>query len=139
MRQSFDVQGVQPGHRAVCQLYKHHVKPDLVKGLRGRVIWEPVNPDSRTAMRQLFHGPLLQDFAEQVWLMDPSTDRMVRYVPAAWKIHLKDLFCPLTQGPSGEWSKSTERLTDRQFSDFIEQCFAYGTTDCNVCFTEQTP
>lgn len=137
MSRTFDVDTPRQAHIAVVNLYQHYIKPFIVGGGRGRVKWEPIDPDSRNAMRKLFHGPLLQDFAEQVWLLDSTTDQRVRYAPKVWKEHLKDLFCPLTQGPNGEWSKSTERLDDEQYSTFITECQAYGVMDCGVVFTER--
>jgi hypothetical protein len=137
MRRAIDVVGQRQGHQAVCQLYKHHIKPQTGAGIVGRVIWETVDREGRAAMRKLFHGPLLIDFAEQVWLRDPTTDTMVRYAPAVWKAHLKDLFCPLSQAPDGSWSKSTERLNDTQYCDFITACQGYGVVDCDVTFSEQ--
>ena len=64
--------------------------------------------------------------------------RNVRYLPAVWKTHLKDLFCPLTQDRDGKWNKSTERLSDAHYSDFITACQAYAVMDLDVEFTEQT-
>ena len=137
MRQSIDIASLRQGHMAVVNVYQHHIKADIGRGLRGRLTWEPINQESRAAMRGLFNGPLLRDFAEQIWLIDPTTDQKVRYMPAIWKKHLKDLYCPLTQAKDGSWGKSTERLSDSQFSEFITACQAYGCTDWNVEFTEQ--
>lgn len=139
MRQAFDVAGPQQAYQAVCQLYKHWVKPQVHKGAQGRISWETFDPESREAMRKLFHGPLLADFAEQVWLMDPATDRLVRYMPSVWKLHLKDLFCPITRDKDGKWGKSTERLSDAQYAEFITACQAFGVNEWNVVFTEQEP
>ena len=135
--QVYDVADQRTGHLAALNLWQHHIKPHTAAGGRGRLSWEVIDPESRTAMRRLFHGPLLSDFAEQVWLLDPTTGRNVRYAPAVWKRHLKDLFCPVTQGPSGEWGKSTERLSDEQYREFVTQVQAYGCVDLDVAFTEQ--
>lgn len=137
MKQSYDVADQRTGHLATVNLWRHHIKKDTGNGLRGRLSWETIDPASREGMRQLFHGPLLKDFAEQVWLLDPTTGRRIRYMPAVWKLHLKDLFCPLTRAPDGSWGKSTERLSDTQYSEFITACQAYGAMDWGVVFTEQ--
>lgn len=138
MRQSYDVADQRQGHMAALNLWQHHIKPHTRDGGIGRLSWEPIDPESREAMRKLFHGPLLTDFAEQVWLTDPAAGQQVRYMPAVWKEHLKDLFCPLTQAKDGTWGKSTERLSDAHYADFITACQAYGVMDLGVEFTEQT-
>ncbi|MEO8391206.1 hypothetical protein [Polaromonas sp.] len=138
MRQAYDVADQRGGHLAALNLWQHYIKPCTAAGGRGRLSWEELDPESRLAMRGLFHGPILTDFATQVWLMDPTSDRHVRYAPAVWKLHLKDLFCPLTQDPkTGAWGKSTERLSDAQYRDFLTACQAYGVMDCGITFTEQ--
>lgn len=137
MRQSIDIATPVQGHEAANHLYKRYAKPHTMRGGRGRLTWETVDPDTRKAMRGLFNGPILLDFAEQVWLLDPTNDQRVRYAPAVWKKHLKDLFCPLTQAKDGSWGKSTERLSDAQFSEFILQCEAYGACECGITFTER--
>ncbi|MES2910599.1 MAG: hypothetical protein V4718_04375 [Pseudomonadota bacterium] len=133
----YEVDTPRQAHIAAVNLYQHHAKPCTLKGGRGRLTWEEEDPESRAAMRGKFNGPILKDFAFQVWLLDAQTDQRVRYAPAVWKKHLKDLFCPLTQGPNGEWSKSTERLSDEQFSTFITECEAYGSCEWGVTFTER--
>ena len=138
MRQTYEITDPVQGHKAVDQLYRNHVKPHTVGGGRGWLVWQTSDRDCRTALRGLFHGPILTDFAEQVRLQDPVTGRRVRYAPAVWKEHLKDLFCPVTL-IDGEPTKSTEALTDFEFSEFIEQCRAYGVIELGVAFTEQEP
>lgn len=137
MRRAFDVCSAQQGHEAANQLWQH-IKPQTLDGVRGRLIWEPIDTTHRHQLRKLFHGPVLTDFSEQVWLMDPATDTRVRYTPAVWKRHLKDVFCPARFDAAGnELPKSTEALSDDQFSDFVLACQAYGTVDLGIEFTEQ--
>lgn len=137
MRQCIDVASQAQGYSATVDLWKNHIKPHTADGGIGRIVWEPIDPNSREAMRKLFHGPVLTDIAEQVYLTEPDTGLRVRYVPAAWKVHLKDLFCPLTQDPAGKWNKSTERLSDAHYADFITACQAYAVMELGVEFTEQ--
>lgn len=134
-----DVFSPREAHEAVVELYQTCMKPYLKKkGVRGRITWQTVKPELRNELRKMFHGPILQDFAEQVWLPDPETGRLIRYAPAAWKEHLKDLFCPMREDPrTGNQAKSTELLSDDEFSEFIEQCRAYGMLDWGVEFTEK--
>ena len=137
MRQCIDVASQAQGHSASVDLWRNHIKPHTAAGGIGRVTWEPIDPDSREAMRGKFHGPVLTEIAEQVRLIDPETGLRVRYTPAVWKEHLKDLFCPLTQDKAGNWNRSTERLSDPHYATFITASQAYAVMDLNVEFTEQ--
>lgn len=133
-----DVRSPREAHEAVVELYQTAMKPYLRKGARGRITWQTVNSELRQQLRGLFHGPILRDFAEQVWLPDPDTGRLLRYAPAAWKEHLKDLFCPMKEDPhTGLQRKSTELLSDDEFSQFIEEVRAYGILDWGIEFTEE--
>lgn len=133
-----DVRSPREAHEAVVELYQTCMKPYLRKGARGRITWQTVNSELRHELRKMFHGPILADFSEQVWLRDPHTGRQVRYAPAAWKEHLKDLFCPMRLDPrTNRMEKSTELLSDDEFSQFIEECRAYGVVDLGIEFTEK--
>lgn len=133
-----EVRSPREAHEAVVELYQQAMKPYLRRGARGRIIWQTVNSELRHELRKMFHGPILVDFAQQVWLPDPSTGKRVRYSPAAWKEHLKDLFCPMKEDPkTGLQVKSTELLSDDEFSEFIEQVRAYGVLDWGIEFTEK--
>lgn len=124
-------------HEAVVELYRTHIKPSTCDGKRVRIIAQTVNYHLRHELRKLFHGPILGDFSEQVWLPGPDGKR-IRYAPAAWKEHLKDLFCPMKEDPkTGLQVKSTELLSDDEFSEFIEQVRAYGILDWGIEFTEK--
>jgi hypothetical protein len=125
-------------HEAVIELYQQVLKPYTRRGARGRLIFESINHHKRHELRKMFHGPILADFAEQVWLPDPETRRKVRYAPIVWKEHLKDLFCPMKENPrTKKLERSTELLNDDEFSVFLEQVRAYGVVDLGVEFTER--
>jgi len=133
-----DVRSPREAHEAVVELYQTAMKPYLRKGARGRITWETVNSELRNQLRKLLHGPVLRDFAEQVWLTDPETGVRHRYSPAVWKEHLKDLFCPMKEDPvTKKMRKSTELLSDDEFSQFIEEVRAYGILDLGIEFTEE--
>ena len=137
MRRAFDVCDPKQGHQVANMVFQQYIKPETQKGARGRLIWEPLDTAYRHQLRKLFHGPLLTDFSEQVWLIDPVTDARVRYVPSVWKRHLKDLFCQTHFDAAGnELPKSTEALNDEDFADFILACQAYGVIDCGIAFTD---
>lgn len=139
MRHAYDVASPRQAHEAVNHLYQQVIKPHTRKGAAGRVIFETVNTHLRHELRKMFHGPILTDFSQQVWLWDPVQEKRVRYSPAVWKRHLKDLFCPAQFDDDGkELPKSTERLSDDAFSDFIAEVQAYGVVDCGITFTEKT-
>lgn len=133
-----EVRSPREAHETVTELYRDYIKPSTCDGKRVRIIAQTVNHNLRHELRKMFHGPILNDFAEQVWLPDPGTGRLIRYSPAAWKEHLKDLFCPMKEDPrTGLQDKSTELLSDDEFSEFIEQVRAYGILDWGVEFTEK--
>ena len=94
MRHVYDVDSPRRANEAANHLYQQVMKPHTKTGARGRLIFETVNTHLRHELRKMFHGPILNDFAWQVWLPDPVTGKARRFTPAVWKQHLKDLFCP---------------------------------------------
>lgn len=138
MRTAYDVASPRQAHEAVNHLYQEVIKPHTRKGAQGRVIFETVNTHLRHELRKMFHGPILSDFAWQVWLPDPVTGQKRRYSPRVWKLHLKDLFCPAQFDEAGkELPKSTESLSDDEFSEFLVAVQAYGVVDLGITFTEK--
>lgn len=138
MKQSYDVADRRQGHMAVVNLYQHHIKKDTGCGMHGRLTWETLDPAHRHELRKLFHGPLLADFSEQVWLLDADTGQRVRYLKPVWKQHLTDQFCPAQFDDAGrELEKSTERMTDVEFQTFLTEIQAYGVIDLGITFTER--
>lgn len=137
-RKSFEVATAQDAHTATNHLFQHFIKPQTMAGTRGRVSWEPVNTPYRHQLRKLFHGPILEAFSWHVRLPDDDTGRMVRYLAPVWKRHLTDLFCPAQFDDSGaELVKSTEKLSDEKFSDFILACEAYGACEHGIEFPDK--
>lgn len=127
MRQSIDIDSLRQGHMAVVNVYQHHVKPHVRAGGRGRLIWEPINTETRAGMRRLFHGFILKDFAAY-------TGESVE----AWKRWLTDKFCPPQFDEEGnELKKSTERMSDDEFAIFLLEVQAFGVMDVGLEFTEQ--
>lgn len=106
-----------------------------------------VNEAKRHQLRKLFHGPVLGDIAEQVWVIDESRGVRVRYTPAAWKHYCAQLFIAPTfeeytvkktgEVKLRECRRSTESLTDDEFADFVLQVQAHFVTEWDVEFTEQ--
>lgn len=138
MRHAYDVDSPRRAHEAANHLYQQVMKPHTKTGARGRLIFETVNTHLRHELRKMFHGPILADFSQQVRLWDPIAQKPVRYSPAVWKEHLKELFCPQKFDDDGKpLPKSTERLSDDEFSEFIVEVQAYGVVDCGVTFTEK--
>ena len=138
MKTVYEVATVETAHQAVNELYKHFVKPQILDGARGRLIWEPLNTTYRHQLRKLFHGSVLEAFSMNVRVLDAESGRMVRYLPPVWKRHLTDLFCPAQFADDGaELVKSTEKLSDEEFSDFILACEAYGATEHDIEFPER--
>jgi len=139
VRQAYDVSNPHQAHQAVVDLYQGVIKPHTKTGARGRIIFETINTNLRHELRKMFHGPILTDFSQQVWITDPDTKRRIRYSPAAWKVLLKDMFCPAQFDAAGkELDKSTEALSDDEFSEFLTQVQAFGVVDLGIEFTEKT-
>lgn len=133
MKTVYEVATAETAHQATNELYRNFVKPQVLEGTRGRLIWEPLNTNRRKQLRKLFHGPVLEAFAYGVRLPDlDNPGRTMRFMPQVWKRHLMNLFHPLIE--------STEELDDDEFSDFILQCEAYGVMECGIEFPEkETP
>lgn len=78
----------------------------------------------RHQLRKLFHGPVLGDIAEQVWVRQvDGTER--RYGRAVWKAWLKRRY--LAGG-------STEALSDAEFHLFILKVQAFAAVVMGVTF-----
>ena len=135
---TIEVASPRAAHAAMNQLYQEHVKPHTHKGARCRITFETVNRIYRHQLRKLFHGYMLRDFALQVRTLNLETGNYERWAVAAWKILLKDLFCPPRFDEAGaELPRSTEALSDDDFAEFVLQCHAFGVLDLGVIFTEQ--
>jgi hypothetical protein len=97
-------------------------------------------------MRKFFHGPVLRDIAEQVWLLDEQRGVRVRYAPPAWKELFRQWFVAptfeeFTVKRTGEVKlrerrRSTEELSDDEFAVFLLQVQAFAVLDLGVEFTE---
>lgn len=96
-------------------------------------------PTRREQLRRAFHGPILSDFAQQVWVPQPDGTR-IRYAPAAWKVLLAQLFAVpvIEERHDGEIDvvHSTERLHDDEYALFLQEVQAFGA-ELGVTFTER--
>lgn len=134
-------------HQAVNDLFQQEIKPHTRTGAQGLITWTTINDHRRHQQRKMFHGPILGDIAEQVWMPDPVTGKAIRYTPLAWKHHFANLFIEPTfeerldkvtgQLKVAERRRSTEELTDDQFADFLLKVQAYAVVDLGVEFSEQ--
>jgi len=119
-------------------------------GKRVKVVVGEDEDDLTAKQRAFLHVAVLPQIAEQVVMPDGT-----RYVAKVWKEHLKDLFIPdkwdmvrlpfVRDRKTGEWRaskrkvpvkrrKSTEELSIRGYSDFIDRCIAHATTEWGVRF-----
>lgn len=130
MRRIVDIANPRQGHMAINNVWRHLIKPCTSAGGRGRLTWESIDLDTRAGMRKFFHGFLLPDFANTTG-----------YSQAAWKAWLTENFCPAQFDADGHEvdQKSTEAMTDSQYSDFLLQVQAFGCVDVGIEFTEQVP
>lgn len=116
-------------HQAVCDLFRNRIKRDTAMGRAGVLTWASSDRERRHQLRKAFHGPVLRDIAEQVWLYCPDAGCRVRYMPRAWKEYFRQLFL----GPE----VSTESLSDDEFADFVEQVRAHAAVELGVTFHDQ--
>lgn len=140
------VNSPRSAHAAVRELYLQDIKPHTKRGAKGRITWETVNDHRRHQMRKFFHGPVLRDIAEQVWLLDEQRGVRVRYAPMVWKYFFRELFVEPTfeefvvrstgEVKVRECRRSTEALSDDEFAVFLLQVQAFAVVDLGVEFTE---
>lgn len=134
-------------HQAVTELFQQEIKPHTTRGAAGIVSWQTVNDYHRHQLRKMFHGPVLRDIAEQVWVPDEITGCRRRYAPLVWKHYFAQLFIEptfeeYTVKKTGEIKvrerrRSTEELSDDEFAEFVLQVQAHAVTEWGVEFTEQ--
>jgi hypothetical protein len=101
----------------------------------------------RHQLRKAFHGPVLRDISEQVWVLDEPRGVRVRYVPKAWKEYFAQLFIEptfeeYTVKKTGEIKvrerrRSTEELSDDEFAEFLLKVQAHAVCEWGVQFVEQ--
>ena len=117
-----------------------------------RVRFEVTEAEDELTIKQrgFLHAAVLPQIAEQVRMPDGT-----RYTPKVWKTHLKDLFIAdkwdmvrlpfVRDRKTGEWKasakkvpvkrrKSTERLSVKQYSEFIDKAIAHATMEWGVQF-----
>ncbi|MDN8617843.1 hypothetical protein [Variovorax ginsengisoli] len=136
-------------HEAVVDLYQNVIKEHTRTGAAGILTWETVDQYHRHQLRKMFHGPILKDIAEQVWLWDGRVGERVRYAPLVWKAFFAEMFIEpefeeYTVRATGEMKvrqrrRSTEALSDDKFALFVLQVCAFACTELGVEFIEMEP
>lgn len=122
----------------------------LADGKRVEVSVREVEDEITIRQRGFLHAAVLPQIAEQVVMPDGT-----RYTPAIWKTHLKELFIPdrwdmvrlpfVIDRKTGAWKpskrkvpvkcrKSTEDLSIKGYSDFIDKVIAHAATEWGVVF-----
>lgn len=122
----------------------------LADGKRVAVTVAEAEDEITIRQRGFLHAAVLPQIAEQVVMPDGT-----KYVAQVWKAHLKELFIPdrwdMVRQPfvidrkTGTWKpskrkvpvkrrKSTEDLSIKGYSDFIDRCIAHATTEWGVSF-----
>ncbi len=138
------VEDRQSAHAAATALYGA-AKRGTKAGRRYLMQLVSAEPERRHQLRKMFHGPVLRDVSEQVWLRDPQTGERYRNTPAVWKAFFASMFIApefevqVVDGRSVtvEIKPSTERLSDDAFAEFALQSMAFCVTDLGVEFTEE--
>lgn len=130
MKQTYDVTDPRSGHLAALNLYRHAIKPCTRQGGGGRLTWEEFNPTNRTGMRRAFHGFILKEFVAHT---GHSYAEMKAWL--TWK------FCPDQFDADGalvsEFEKSTEAMSDTEYSVFLTEVKAFGCRELDMVFPEQ--
>lgn len=134
-------------HEVLNEIFQVQIKPHTAHGRPGIVTWQTVSAYRRHQLRKMFHGPVLRDIAEQVWVPDPAGTGRVRYMAKVWKEFFSQLFIAPTfesytvrstgEVKLRECHRSTEALDDDAFAEFLLQVQAFAVVDLNVTFTEQ--
>ena len=88
--------------------------------------------DARQAMRQKYHGVILKTIAQQCPLINPETGDPfpIRTAIWAWKEKFRELFHP---------GRSTEDLSDEEFSELIGNVEAHGAQELGVTYPPPPP
>lgn len=141
------VHSPREAHQALNDLFQQEIKPHCKTGAAGIVSWQTTSHYLRHQLRKAFHGYVLRDIAEQVWLHDPRTGMRVRYAPLAWKNLFRQMFVEptfeeYTVRATGEIKvrerrRSTEELSDDEFQTFLLQVQAFAVVDLGVEFSEE--
>lgn len=139
----------EQAHAAITAGYEQ-AKTLIALEKRVRVTVEEAEDELTIRQRGFLHAAVLPQIAEQVRMPDGT-----RYIPALWKEHLKDLFIPdkwdmvrlpfVKDRKTGQWKpsakkvpvkrrKSTEGLSIKGYSDFIDKCIAHATVEWGVRF-----
>lgn len=138
----------EAAHAAAMACYSH---AQTLIGLEKRVrfIVQEAEDEKSIQQRGFLHAAVLPQIAEQVQVNG------IRYVAEIWKEHLKDLFIAdkwdmrrlpfVVDKKTGAWKastkkvpvkrrKSTEGLSIKQYSLFIDQCIAHAAAEWSVAF-----
>lgn len=133
-------------HEAALELYGI-AKEKTKTGARYLMQLISTNDYYRHQLRKAFHGPVLRDIAEQVWVLDEQRGVRVRYMPKVWKEYFRELYVMPTfeeyrvrktgEIKVRERRRSTEELLDDEFAEFLLKVQAHAVTELGVVFTEQ--
>lgn len=138
----------EDAHQAVVHGYAL-AKALLADGKRVHVAIGEDEEPLTVKQRKFFHGPVLTQISEQVRMPDGT-----RYVAAMWKEYLRQLFLPdrFVSRRVPRWDRelcalvqpkratphrerqSTEDLSIKQYSEFIDKVIAHATTELGVEF-----
>lgn len=139
----------ETAHAAANEAYAQaRVLIDL--GKRIKLTVEEAEDELSIKQRGFLHAAVLPQIADQVRMPDGT-----KYAPGIWKEHLKDLFIAdkwdmvrlpfVRDRKTGAWKpstkkvpvkrrKSTEALSCKQYSEFIDKSIAYAATEWRVEF-----
>lgn len=141
----------EQAHAAAVQGYAH-AQALLANGERVRITVAPDHDDITVKQRRFLHGPVLRQISEQVRVDG------VRYTAEVWKEHLRRLFLPdrweMRKVPRWDAEKgmlvpakratphrvrvSTEDLSIKQYSEYIDRVLAHAATEWGVQFRFET-
>lgn len=126
----------EDAHAAITAAYAH-AKQLIADGQRVRVHVGPDDDLMSARQRRFLHGPVLSQIAEQAWAGGRQYELKV------WKEHYRAKFLGSTwetltlpgRDPQAfEVRRSTEDLSTREYSDYIDRVIADAVTEHGVQF-----
>ena len=123
---------------------------DSDAGRRFRVVVGVDHEDLTVKQRGFLHKAVLPQISEQVWVTEPSTGKRIRYVVATWKEYFRKMYLgerwetyevPGKFDTKGRQVRarrkvrvSTEHLSIKQYSNYIDQVIDHATLEFGVQF-----
>lgn len=129
-------------HAALMELWRTTIKPHATAGGTAILTFQTTNDYYRHQLRKAFHGHFLNHVSEHVRVWCPVQLRYVRRVPKVWKDYFRQFVVPTFEEVADEDGvlrtierrRSTEELSDDEFSEFFMRCQAHAALDLGLTY-----